>query len=176
MPDWDALFGIRTPLLELVVRGTVMYWMLFLLFRFVLRRDAGAVGIADLLFVVVIADAAQNAFAGEYTSITEGLALVATLAVWNMLLDWLGFRFRFFERLADPPPRLLVRNGALIARNLRSEWITRDELMAKLREQGIEDLSAVRWAYMESDGRISVGTGEQKGRQGAGPDGAPPLG
>ncbi|HMN83706.1 MAG TPA: DUF421 domain-containing protein [Burkholderiaceae bacterium] len=176
MPDWDALFGIRTPLAELVVRGTVMYWTLFLLFRFVLRRDAGAVGIADLLFVVVIADAAQNAFAGEYTSITEGLALVATLAVWNMLLDWLGFRFRFFERLTDPPPRLLVRNGALVARNLRAEWITRDEVMAKLREQGIEDLSAVRWAYMESDGRISVGTIDGKTGQGSDPDAPPPLG
>ena len=70
--DWGELFGLSMPALELVIRGSVIYWFLFLMFRFVLRRDIGSIGITDVLFVVIIADAAQNAMAGEYKSITDG--------------------------------------------------------------------------------------------------------
>jgi uncharacterized membrane protein YcaP (DUF421 family) len=56
-----------------------MYLFLFLLFRFVMRRDVGAIGIADVLLIVIIADASQNAIAGGYDSVTEGLVVVATL-------------------------------------------------------------------------------------------------
>ena len=66
------LFQIHVPVFELVLRGTLVYWLLFCIFRFVLRRDVGAVGIADILLLVVIADAAQNAMAGGYQTVTEG--------------------------------------------------------------------------------------------------------
>ena len=91
--DWGELFGLSMPALELVIRGSATYWFLFLLFRFVLRRDIGSIGITDVLFVVIIADAAQNAMAGEYKSITDGFILIATIAAWNVLLDWLNFKF-----------------------------------------------------------------------------------
>ena len=71
MIDLAALFRITVDPLEIVVRGTVMYWFLFALFRFVLRRDVGSIGIADVLLVVLIADASQNAMAGGYASITD---------------------------------------------------------------------------------------------------------
>ena len=80
MIDLAALFRITVDPLEIVVRGTVMYWFLFALFRFVLRRDVGSIGIADVLLVVLIADASQNAMAGGYASITDGCLLVATIA------------------------------------------------------------------------------------------------
>jgi len=65
MPGWQELFGLSVSPFELIVRGTVVYWFLVLTFRFVLRRDAGSVGLADILLLVIIADAAQNAMAGE---------------------------------------------------------------------------------------------------------------
>ena len=154
--DWQRLFGIGMSLPELVARGTLMYWFLFLMFRFVMRREAGQVGIADLLIVVIIADASQNALSGEYRSITEGVILVGTLVFWNVLTDWLAFRSRAFARFAEPRPLLLVRRGRLLEGNMRREMLTKDELLSKLREQGIERLEEVRWAFMESDGQISV--------------------
>ena len=60
------LFEVHVPVLELVLRGTLVYWLLFLIFRFLLRRDVGAVGIADILLLVIVADAAQNAMSGGY--------------------------------------------------------------------------------------------------------------
>ena len=59
-------------------------------------------------------------------------------------------------RLLHPPSLLLVRNGHIQGRNLRSELITRQDLLAQLREQGVEDLRSVKKAYLESDGRVSV--------------------
>ncbi|UUX95055.1 DUF421 domain-containing protein [Aquabacterium sp. J223] len=156
--DWHHLFGVDHSLAELVIRGTVMYWFLFAIFRFVLRRDIGAIGVADVLLVVVIADASQNAFTDDYDSLTEGFVVVATLVFWNYLVDWLGFHSRRFERFAEPPPLPLIRDGQLLVRNLRRELLTEDELKSKLREQGIEAFAEVRWAYMESDGEISLRT------------------
>lgn len=154
--NWHDLFGIRTSLLELIVRGTAMYWALFFLFRFVIRRDVGAVGIADVLLIVLIADAAQNGMAGDYDSVTEGIVLVATLAGWNVLLDMLSYWSPTFAKLTQPGPLGLVENGRMLRRNMRQEWITEAELMTKLREQGVKDLQEVERACMESDGSVSV--------------------
>jgi uncharacterized membrane protein YcaP (DUF421 family) len=102
--DVGELFAVRVPVAEIIIRGSAIYWFLFLVFRFVLRRDTGALGIADVLLLVILADAAQNAMAGEYKTITEGLILLVTIIGWNMLLDWLSYRFRAVIRYETPPP------------------------------------------------------------------------
>lgn len=156
MPDFAALFQLTVNPWELVLRGTVMYWLLFLLFRFVLRRDVGSIAIADVLLLVLIADAAQNALAGGYESITDGCILVSTIAAWNYLLDWASFRFEAVRRIAQPPALLLVRHGQLMRSNLRKEMVSVNEVMAQLRMQGVAHLSEVKAAYMENDGAFSV--------------------
>jgi uncharacterized membrane protein YcaP (DUF421 family) len=153
---WEQVFGLQMSWVELVLRGTAMYWFLFLLFRFVLRRDVGQIGIADVLLLVVVADAAQNGMAGEYRTVTEGMILVGTIAGWNWLLDWLAFRYKAVARFTEPPVRLLVRHGRMILANMRRELLTPDELVGQLRAQGISSLREVRHAYLESDGRVSV--------------------
>ena len=152
----EALVGMRVPFVELVVRGTAVYWFIFILFRFLLRRDMGQLGVADILLLVLISDAAQNAMAGGYTTISEGFVLIGTIAAWNALLDWLAWRFPLFTRLLEPPPLLLVRHGRVLYPALRRRMITVEELKGKLRQQGIESLKQVRRAYLESDGAISV--------------------
>src|SRR3989344_231194 len=152
----QALFGVTTSPIEIVIRGTAVYWFLFLIFRFVLRRDIGSVTIADVLVLILIADASQNAMAGEYRTLSEGALLISTIVAWNYALDWASFRWPWLSRLISPPPMLLVRHGRVLQRNLQQELITTDELLSKLRSQGVEDVSKVRKAYMEPDGSISV--------------------
>lgn len=156
MFDWQELFVPVHPISEIILRGTITYIMLFLILRFFLKRQAGVIGIADLLVVVLIADAAQNAMASEYKSITEGAILVLTIVFWNYAIDWLGFRFPAFQRLTRPPPLLLIKDGEMLFRNMRQEMITTDELNSQLRQQGIAHCSQVKRAYIEGDGRISV--------------------
>jgi uncharacterized membrane protein YcaP (DUF421 family) len=153
--DLEELFSLSVSPAELIIRGTAMYWFLFLLFRFVVRRDAGSVGLADMLIIVIVADASQNAMSGEYETISDGMILVATLIGWNVLLDWLSFRFVSVRHVIQPPPLLLVKHGRLIWRNMRREFISEAELTSKLREAGIDSLSRVKEAYMEADGQIS---------------------
>lgn len=150
------LFQVDVPVLELMLRGTLVYWLLFCIFRFVLRRDVGAVGIADILLLVVIADAAQNAMSGGYRTVSEGAILVLTIVAWNWLLDLLSFRFPAVRRFAQPDRLTLIRAGVPQRHNLRREFITLEELEEKLREQGIEKMADVKAAYLEGDGQISV--------------------
>ena len=154
--DWAGLFAFSVSPLELFVRASVIYWFLFLIFRVVLRRDVGAIGIADVLLVVLIADAAQNAMASDYRSISDGLVLVGTIIGWNVFIDWLAYRYPVVRRLVQPPDLLLVREGTILHRNLRREMITVDDLLAKLREEGVENVAEVKSARMEGDGAISV--------------------
>ena len=154
--DWQELFGLTVSPLALIVRGTAMYWFLFVLFRLVVRRRVGAVGMSDMLLLVIIADAAQNAMSGGYQSITDGCILVATIVGWNVVVDWLVYRSQAMQRLLEPSPLLLVDRGRVLRRHLRMEFVTEEELRAKLRERGVSDYAEVDKAYMESDGQVSV--------------------
>jgi uncharacterized membrane protein YcaP (DUF421 family) len=154
--DWRSMFALDTPILEIFLRGSLVYLALFILLRVVLKRQAGTVSITDLLLIVLIADASQNAMASEYRSITSGVILVSTLVFWDYALDWLAFHFPRFRALVHSKPLLLVRDGRIIEAHLAKELLTKEQLESKLREHGIDDLREVRKAYMEGEGRISV--------------------
>jgi len=165
--DWAEMFIPTHSLAEMVIRGTLMYLGIFLIFRFIVGRQASSIGIADLLVIVIIADAAQNAFAKEYKSIPEGVTLVLTIIFWNFALDWLAYRSAFFAWLANPPPLPLVKDGRMLRRNMRQELITPDELMSQARQQGIGDLAQVKSACLEGNGEVSfVKTGPEDGATG----------
>lgn len=153
--DWRSMWIPADPLLNIVVRGTVMYLGLVFLFR-ALRPDAGNLSLADLLLVVLIADAAQNGMAGEYRSLTEGGVLVGTIAGWSYLLNWLTYRFKPVARLLTPPPLPLIWDGVMQRRNMRHELITPEEIMSQLRQDGVARLEEVQCCYLEPDGQISV--------------------
>ncbi|MFC0507780.1 DUF421 domain-containing protein [Micromonospora costi] len=158
MADWVQLFVPSTPLLETVVRGSVMYLTLFGLLRVILKRESGTTGVTDLLVIVLLADAAQNGMSGNYTSITDGVLLVAVIIGWSYLLDAVAYRWPAAARLIRPSSLVLVRDGRMLHRNMRRELITDEELRQQLREQGIDDVAKVREARMESDGQLSVTT------------------
>jgi uncharacterized membrane protein YcaP (DUF421 family) len=154
--DWQRLFVPQTPLLELVLRGSVMYLALFAVLRILVRRHIGSLSLMDLLLIVLIADAAQNAMANEYRSITEGLVLCGTLIAWSCLLEFLAYQSETIARLLEPPPLPVVKNGRLQRRNMRQELLTEDDLMSQLRQHEVSDLAEVALAYIEPDGGIGI--------------------
>jgi uncharacterized membrane protein YcaP (DUF421 family) len=154
--NWYSVFVPAIGLAEIVVRGSLMYLGLFVILRFMARRQAGHFGPADLLVIVLIADAAQNGLGKDYGSVTEGLALVLTIVSWEYALDWIAWRFPVTRPYLTPPSLALIRNGSLVSENLRKEMITEDELHAQLREQNVENYSDVKLATLEGDGRLSV--------------------
>lgn len=154
--DIGAALRPDVNILETVVRGVVMYLSIFVLLRVVLRNRGSAVTIGDLLVFVLISDAAQNAMAANYLSITNGIVLVATIVVTSLAVDWLAYRVPAIQRFVHPERKPLVVDGRLIRRTLNEELMTEEELMTQLRLNGIEDPAAVKAAYLEGNGQISV--------------------
>jgi len=153
--DWRPIFVPSGSLLELVIRGSIMYLLLLTGLR-IFRREPGSMTTPDLLVVVIIADAAQNGMSGQYRSVTEAAVLVATVFGWNYFLDWLAFRFSWIHRILHGKALLLIRDGRMIRRNMDSEMLTNEDLLEQLRQQGVERVSQVRRCYVESDGHLSV--------------------
>jgi len=160
--DWGSLFEFNVTPLELIVRGTLIYWFIFLLMRMAGRRDFGSIGMANILLLVLIADAAQNGMAAEYKSVGEGMVLIATLVFWSVFIDRLCYFVPAVRGVLEPNRLCLVKDGAMQRRGMRKEYITEDELMAELRLKGVDDVSKVRRAYIEETGDISVLTYPEK--------------
>jgi uncharacterized membrane protein YcaP (DUF421 family) len=154
--DWAGIFEPKHALLELFLRGTIMYLVIFVLLRVVVRREVGGIGMTDILVIVLIAEVAGNGISDNFQSIIESTVLVGTVLFWSTLIEWLQSRYPAFERLVRDPKLKLIDNGRLLRRNMRQEFVSEEELMAQLREKGLEDCSEVKAAYMEADGRISI--------------------
>ena len=158
--DWQALFLPHLSVVELFLRGSLVYLALFGILRILPSRQVGAVGVSDLLVVLLFANAAQNAMVSNYSSITDGLILLMTIVGWSYLFNWLGYQFPRVQRFLTPPPLLLVKDGQVIQQNLERGLISKRELMSQLRQQGVHSLNKVKKAYIEGDGRLSVSTNE----------------
>jgi uncharacterized membrane protein YcaP (DUF421 family) len=154
--DIGAALTPDVSILETIVRGVVTYLSIFVLLRVVLRNRGSAVTISDLLVFVLISDAAQNAMAANYLSITNGVVLVATIIVTSLAVDWFAYRFPAIQRFVHPERKPLVVDGRLIRRTLQDELMTEEELMTQLRLNGIEDPAGVKAAYLEGNGEVSV--------------------
>lgn len=154
--DWAQILLPTQSVMELVVRATMMFFIIFVLLRVVLRRQVGTLGMADLLVVVLVAEIAGNGMSADSFSVLGGAISVATVLFWSYVIEWLQYHVPFFERVVREPKLKLIEDGKLLRRNLRAELITMEELMAQLREQGLEDCSKVKAAYVEADGAISI--------------------
>lgn len=146
----------ETPVPEIVIRGTVRYLALFTLLRGA-EAAARRRGVHRLLVIVLIADTAHNAMAGNDTSMPDRLLLLIGVIVgWAYSLDWLGYRVPLVRRFVHASSVRLVSDGRLLRQNLRRENITDDELWSQLRTQGVEDLDEVDEVLLEGDGQLSV--------------------
>ncbi len=154
--DWSSILVPDTPLLEIFIRGSAVYLFLFFTLRLILKRESAGLGISDLLVVVLLADAVQNGMADDYRSVPDALLLAATIIGWDWLLSYVAFRFPRARSLIRPRPILLIDHGQIIAKNVQRELLTHEEILGRLREQGIERIDDVKQAWMESDGMITA--------------------
>lgn len=155
MPDWGAIFDPSMPVQEIVARGTLTYLGLLLMLRIVGQREAGAIGLHDLLVIVLIAEGAANAL-GQYQAVPDGLMIVATILACSVAIDAIAWRWPALGRLLKPRPKPLVEDGKLNEKVLRRELMTEDEVLSQLRLHGVDDISQVKRAYIEPNGMISV--------------------
>lgn len=155
--DWGSIWALDTPLLELLVRGGVLYFAILLLLRVMPRRTGGELATMDLVLILLMTEAATHAL-GDYTSLGDGLFVITTVMVLNFSVNFLSYRVPWMERLVSSPPIPIVLDGRIQRRNMRREFVTDDELESHLRQNDIDDLSQVKCAYVESEGQITFVT------------------
>lgn len=161
MPQWGAIAVPDASLLEAFARGSVVYLALVILFRVVLQRQGGTLGLPDAMLIVLVSECVSNSLVAEAKSVSNGLTAVAAMLFWNIALDKTAARWPWLQRRLEPPAQLLVRDGRPVRRALDAEGITDDELAAQLRLHGVDEIGKVKTAYLESEGSVSVVKGDE---------------
>lgn len=163
------MFGLTTPWWEIILRTALVYIVVLVLLRVAGKRELGQMSPVDLVVILVIANAVQNAMTGGDNSLIGGVIAATTLVAVNIAFKRVGHRLPYLEHLFESEPTPLVRNGILMKGNLERENVEEDELKMAAREHGIEDLAGVDSAYLERDGSISIiakgATGKGAGRR-----------
>jgi len=150
------MWNLSAPWWEFVLRGLIVYGGVLVLLRITGKRQIGQLTPFDLVLLLVLSNAVQNAMNAGDNSVTAGLILAVTLVAANLLLATLTARSRRFERLTEGRPEVLVHDGRVYTELMRRERITRDDLHKALRRAGCERIGDVHFAILETDGSISV--------------------
>lgn len=140
---------------ELAVRGLVIYAALLIALRIFGKREVGQFTIYDLVFVLLVANALQPAMTGPDSSITGGLVLIATLVAANFIVGQLD-RLPRIHRLFSPQPTVIIHRGQYLEPALNREGLTKDECQMAIREHGLDNVKDVQLGVLEPDGTVSV--------------------
>ena len=141
--------------MELVVRATIIYWFLWLVVRGTGKRSLSELTPLDLLITVVVGDFVQQGVTQEDMSMTGAAIVVSTFVGWMLLGDALSRRSKNIERVLDGEAVVVMKDGAPDLDRLRVERLTIEDLLASAREAGYGDLSEIRLAVLEHDGKFS---------------------
>jgi uncharacterized membrane protein YcaP (DUF421 family) len=151
-----SLPEIGSSLPEVALRTAIVYLFLITAIRLSGKREVGQMSVLELIVVLVISDAVQNSMVGDNTSIWGGLVAVIVLLGLDIALREISRRSRRVRKAVEGEPRLLVRDGRLLARALEEEGLEEEDVQAALREHGLARIEDVQLAVLETDGMISV--------------------
>ena len=141
--------------MDLVIRATVVFFLVFVLTRVVGRRELNSLEPFDLIMLIVIGDLVQQGVTQSDYSLTGAFIVIGVIALLTVLMSFLDFRFPFLRPWLGGEPLVLVEDGNVIQRNLRRQRITVEELAAQARLQQIAHLRDVQFAVLETSGEIS---------------------
>ena len=141
--------------MDIVLRATVMFFILFLLIRLLGKRELGQMTPFEFVVLVVLGDLIQQGVTHNDFSLTGATLAISTFAFWALLLSWTTYLFPRAKDLLEGTPRVVVRNGEIVNENLRRDRLTRDEILSEMRLAGIGRMSDVAWAILEPQGKMS---------------------
>jgi len=145
-----------STLFNIFLRTTAVYLVVLLGLRLAGKREIGQMTVFDLVVLMLISNAVQNAMVGPDTSLVGGILAAVVLLVVNALVVGLGLKWPRLRHWVEGTPTLLVLHGQVIRAHLRREGLDEETLMAALREHGVAELHNVEMAVLEIDGTISV--------------------
>lgn len=141
--------------MDIVIRATMMFAILFGLLRVMGKRELGQMTPFELVMLVVLGDLIQQGVTHNDFSLTGATLAIATFAFWASVLGWVSYRWPRAERAIEGEPRVLIRDGVVIEASLKRDRLTRREVESEMRLAGIAHVRDVAWAILEPEGRIS---------------------
>ena len=150
------MFDLAIPAWNIIARTAFIYFAILVGLRLAGKREIGQMTVFDLVLLLLIANAVQNAMVGPDTSLVGGVMAAGVLLALNALVARLRLRWSRLRRLIEGSPTLLVLHGEVIPDHLRREGLDQETLEVAIREHGVADLSEVEMAVLEIDGSISV--------------------
>ena len=141
--------------MDIALRSVFLFFFVYLLMRVLGRRELSSLEPFDLILLVVLGDAIQQGLTQDDYSVTGAVIVISTIGTLAVLTSYLNFRVPLVRRVLDGRPIVLLQDGKVIARNMRRERITVDELAEEARGQQISSLDDVQWAVFEPSGKIS---------------------
>lgn len=152
----QTMWTMTVPWWELIVRSLIVYVFLLVLIRLTGKRQVGQLAPFDLILLLVLSNAVQNAMNGGDNSVLAGLISAVTLVGLNYGIGYATFRSKRLEALIEGRPQLLIHNGKLYQDVMEQQRLTQHELGAALRRQGVADIGHVHIAMIENNGEITV--------------------
>jgi uncharacterized membrane protein YcaP (DUF421 family) len=141
--------------MDLVLRAVVVFVFVLLLTRVIGKRELGTLQPFDLILLIVLGDALQQGLTQDDYSLTGAILVVGTIALLQVFVSWLSFRFPRTRPILEGEPVIIVQDGKVIERNLKRERLTVEEITEEARKQQIAHLSDIRYAVLETGGQIS---------------------
>ncbi|HVE91106.1 MAG TPA: YetF domain-containing protein [Actinomycetota bacterium] len=148
--------------MEIVLRATFVFFFLWVLTRAMGKRELAEMTALEMVLLVTMGDLVQQGVTQEDMSLTGAVMAVGTIAFWILVFSYTGFRWRRAEDVIAGFPVVVMRDGQVIQDALNIERIPTDELMEAARSHGIDDLTKVRVAILEPDGRFSFITDDKQ--------------
>jgi uncharacterized membrane protein YcaP (DUF421 family) len=142
--------------MEISIRIIIVYLFVFIGLRLLGKREFSELAPMELISLLLIPEIASQALVGQDFSIVNGLMGIATVLLLTYAISTFTHVSKRFEAVAESPPTVLAHHGKLVEANLNHERVSPDELYSQIRKSGLEKIEEVRWAVLESDGKISI--------------------
>jgi len=144
--------------MDLVLRAAYVFVLVFVVTRAVGRRELSSMEPFDMILLVVIGDLVQQGVTQSDYSLTGATTVIVTITLLTVATAWLSFRVRRLRPLLEGDPVVIMSDGRIHERNLRRQRMTVEEVEAEARQQQIASLEDVRFAVLETNGRLSFAT------------------
>jgi uncharacterized membrane protein YcaP (DUF421 family) len=152
------MFDLSMSVWELIARAAVVYIFLFTCMRLLGKKHVGDLSPFDLIVLLILSETVNGSLIGDDKSLLGGLISAATLLLIVQAMGYATWSGKKVERLFDGAPKILVRHGRVNRDVMAQEQVTHSELIEALRREGHTSLNKIRFAVLENDGSITVGT------------------
>jgi uncharacterized membrane protein YcaP (DUF421 family) len=150
------MWTLQTPWYELVIRGSCIFFFMFIILRIWGKKHLGEMTAFDFILLLFMSEAVQNSLIDDDKSILGGMIVISTFLFWNVLLNKITYYFHKMEKIIDGSPLVLIKDGKLFKEVMTKEELTDQELHQALRQGGVLNIEEVKQATIETNGHISV--------------------